>query len=253
MPITRLASAKVMRFGAQARGDEAEAERRSTPIERRDDAEAVGQAADHHGADPEADHRQRIGQRRIRAADGKIGLHHGQCHDVGPQADAADRAEQHRNGKAQPGIGGLDVPPSLPIICAATAMGARQSALEASRSRQRCRLSAQQTCVRGICLTARTRGRRNTMAAATRLSAMQSAERGAVAAGGVMHEADQSGSESVGELADAGREPDQHAEGDAAWKLALNDQRGERDDVADREAVDGAGREQRRSVVRPAP
>ena len=74
-------------------------------------------------------------------------------------------------------------------------------------------------------------------------------ERSAVAAGRVAHEADQPGPEGIGELADARGEPDQHAEG-RRRKLALHDQRGERDDVADREAVDGAGGQQRRGVLR---
>src|SRR5262245_61980180 len=55
------------------------------------------------------------------------------------------------------------------------------------------------------------------------------AQRGAIAAAGVAHEAQQAGPESVGELADPGRQADQHAEG-RCCELALDDQRGEGDD-----------------------
>ena len=86
---------------------------------------------------------------------------------------------------------------------------------------------------------------------AHRLSAMQTASAARVAAGRVAHDADQARAEGVGELADAGREPDQHAEGGGS-ELALDDQRGEGDDVADREAVDGAGSQQRRGILSSA-
>ena len=45
------------------------------------DAEAVGQPAHQHAADAEADHGQRVGQRRVGARDAELGLHRGQRHD----------------------------------------------------------------------------------------------------------------------------------------------------------------------------
>src|SRR5262245_4650965 len=64
-----------------------------------------------------------------------------------------------------------------------------------------------------------------------------------IAAGGIAREAQQAGSEGVSELADARREPDQHTES-CGVELALDDEGRERDDVADREAVKGAGSKQ---------
>ena len=50
----------------------------------------------------EADHRQRVGQRRIGARDAELRLHRGQRDDDRPHADAADRRQRQRDHETHP-------------------------------------------------------------------------------------------------------------------------------------------------------
>ena len=176
-PITMLASANTMRFGREARGDEADAQQERAGDDGADDAEAVDQPADGDGADAEADHGQRVGQRGIGARHAEVGLHRRQRHHIGPHADAADGAEQHRHQQPQPGVGGL-----RPRRCECQLFGqspawardnlrfrrpgqARAAAIMRSRH---ARLAAGSRPYRG-------RGRLSTIAAAIKLRAMQTA------------------------------------------------------------------------------
>jgi hypothetical protein len=93
-----------MRLGAKAEAMK-ESRAGAGAGQRQGGAEAVDQPADDHRADAEADHRQRVGQRRIRPLHGEIGLHRGQRHHHGPHADAADGADQQRGCKPHPGVG----------------------------------------------------------------------------------------------------------------------------------------------------
>ena len=105
MPIRKFASAKTMRLGASPEARNPTVSDQRGDDERADDAEAVDEAADGDGTDAEADHVERVGQRGVGARDTEIGLHRGQRHHVGPQSDAADGADQHRGGEAQPRVG----------------------------------------------------------------------------------------------------------------------------------------------------
>ena len=70
--------------------------------------DAVGPAAEHHAGRAEAEHRQRVRERRIRARDAELLLHRGQRDDDRPHAHAADRRQHEREREAAPGLRGVD-------------------------------------------------------------------------------------------------------------------------------------------------
>ena len=92
----------------EARADKADAERGNAEQDRGDDSEPVREPAEDHIADGKSHHRHRVGNAGIGAGRGKIGLHSGKRHDIGPHADAADRAKQQRDAQPQPGIARID-------------------------------------------------------------------------------------------------------------------------------------------------
>ena len=106
-PISQVGDGKHHEIGRQARRNECEAQHQRAGDDGADDAEAVDQPADGHGADTETEHRQRVRQGGIGARHAEVGLHRRQRHHVGPHADAADGAEQHRREQPQPGVSGL--------------------------------------------------------------------------------------------------------------------------------------------------
>ena len=93
----------------RARRDVADAEGDRPARDRQDDPEAIGESAHQDPAHADADHRHRVGQRRIGARDTELRLHGGQGDDDRPHADPADGREQERRKEARPGIGGLRV------------------------------------------------------------------------------------------------------------------------------------------------
>ena len=95
--------------------EKAEREHQRAADNRHHNAEAVGELAVEHAADRKADHRQRIGQRRVGARHAEFRLHGRQRDHERPHADAADRAEHERNGEAQPGVGGFRRVESLAV------------------------------------------------------------------------------------------------------------------------------------------
>ncbi len=92
-----IADRRRQRGGRIAGGKQQRAERDGN-----EDAETIGQPPHPDAGQPEADHRQRVGQRRVRARDAEFRLHGGQRDDDRPHADAADGGEGHRHQQAQP-------------------------------------------------------------------------------------------------------------------------------------------------------
>ena len=84
------------------------AERDRADDDRHHDAEAVGEPPHRDAADAEADHRQRVGQRRVPARDAEGRLHRRQRDDDRPHADTADRRQQQRDGEPEPRVAGVD-------------------------------------------------------------------------------------------------------------------------------------------------
>ena len=74
-----------------------------------EDAEAVAELAHEDAAEDEAEHRHGVGQRGAAARYAELDLHGRQCHLHRPHADAADRTDRHRDGKAEPGIAGVEL------------------------------------------------------------------------------------------------------------------------------------------------
>ena len=94
--------AKVQMLPRQAGGDEAEAEPGGADQERHDDAAPVGQAPHEDAADAEADHQQRVRQRRVGARDAELGLHARQDDGDDVHRAAADRHQQQRRRRGGP-------------------------------------------------------------------------------------------------------------------------------------------------------
>ena len=92
----------------QAGGDEADAEAGGADAERHDDAAPVGEAPHEDAADAEADHQQRVGQRRVGARDAELGLHARQDDGDDVHRAAADRHQHQGDGEAAPGVAGID-------------------------------------------------------------------------------------------------------------------------------------------------
>ncbi len=96
-------------FGGLARGGKAEPQHDRPDRDRQGDAEPVGKPAHGRAADDEPQHDRGIGQRGSFPVDPELRLD-GRKHDGDrPQADAADRTEQHRREQANPRIGALGV------------------------------------------------------------------------------------------------------------------------------------------------
>ena len=109
-PISRpCASANCKRLGASPASDVAGAERDAcAPMSGTHDAEAVGEPAHQDAAEAEADHGQRVGERRDAAGDAELRLHGRQRDDDRPHADAAERRHRQRRDEAPPGGGAVD-------------------------------------------------------------------------------------------------------------------------------------------------
>ena len=92
----------------QAGGDEAEAEAGGADQERHGDAAPVGEAPHEDAADAEADHQQRVRQRRVGASDAELGLNARQDHSDDVHRAAANRHQQQCDGEANPGVARVD-------------------------------------------------------------------------------------------------------------------------------------------------
>ncbi len=146
-PISRLAMANQNRLGASPDAMKAETEGQRRPDHRHDDAEAVDQPADEHGAAAEAQHRQRVGQRRIGAGHIEFRLHGGQRHHHRPHADAADAADQQRRRQAHPGVGGLHLSVASIADCLCRSVHGRATICgNCPRVKRGCLYNAQQAC-----------------------------------------------------------------------------------------------------------
>jgi hypothetical protein len=88
-----------------AGGEEAEAQAGRADQHRHHDAETVRQPAHQDAAHAEADHQRGVGQRGVRAVDAELGLDRRQRDRRRVHADAAERRDRERHGKAQPGVG----------------------------------------------------------------------------------------------------------------------------------------------------
>jgi hypothetical protein len=88
--------------GRHARDDIAESQNADAEPDRGDDAVAVGDLAGQHAAGTEAEHQKCKRQRGGAAAGGKLALHRRQRHHHRPHSDAAERADQHGDGKPNP-------------------------------------------------------------------------------------------------------------------------------------------------------
>ena len=86
----------------QRRQHIAERQRERGAGERQADAIAVGQPAHQDAAEAEADHRQRVGERRRRAVDAEFRLHRRQRDDDRPHADTAERGHRQRGDQPPP-------------------------------------------------------------------------------------------------------------------------------------------------------
>ena len=74
-----------------------------------DDAVAVGELAHDDAADAEADHRQRVRERCVRARDAELRLHRRQRHHHRPHAHAADGGQHEADHEPVPRIAGVDL------------------------------------------------------------------------------------------------------------------------------------------------
>ena len=93
--------------GSLARGGEADPQQDGSERDRGDDAHSVGEPAHDRAAEHESQHHRGVGERRIRPINPEIGLDRRQHDGNRPHGDAADRAEQDRDGQAKIGIGAV--------------------------------------------------------------------------------------------------------------------------------------------------
>ena len=104
----RVRQAKSPDAARQARPDKAAAHRQCAHPQHRRQAVPVGHAAGDQAAQPQADHHQRVGQRRIGPAHTKLGLHRRQHHRDDVHAAVAQHHQAQRDQQAPSGLARID-------------------------------------------------------------------------------------------------------------------------------------------------